>query len=1097
MQPAATGLDHVVVIGASAGGLEAIQELLAHLPAGGHATYVVAQHLSPDHPSQLVDLLKRSTGLEVISAADQQPLGVDRVMVLPPNCDAIFTEEGLSLAEPEPRYGPSPSIDRLFDSLAHHWGHRSVAIVLSGTGSDGACGLRTVGAAGGLTLVQSPASARFDGMPSAAIALGGVDLIAGPAELGAQLCRWFSAGMDWAEGEPAESTPLLLSSAAAQLKQCTGVDFSQYKESTLRRQVQRRMAVRGIHSMEEYLSTLAHDGEEGQALLRNLLVTVTTFFRNPEAFSALKRHLKPLIEKRPADQRLRIWVPACATGEEAYSIGMIVSESMGHPIDLSQRLKIFATDLDEQSLAIGRRGRYPIAAGKTIPADLRERFTKPVDDSFEISKELRNSIVFARHNVSEDPPFPGIDLISCRNALIYFTTPLQERVIDLFGFSLHSGGLLFLGSSESLGRTSGFSAVNPIHRIYERDQQERRSFRHVMAKPIAASPSLKRSAQPPAIVRESVPEQHVKLLEGLIRTLVAPSLIVDENHDLIEVVGNVSPYCKVPEGRLTSAAGAFLRNELQSEAKALLLLVRADRTIARSGSLRLEGLGNPLHLQASPLEIGEHLFTILSFIEDSDNSIADLSELGRSDRDAAFAREIERLERELLSSQNSLRRSMADLEQANEELEASTEELQASSEELQSSNEELEASNEELQATNEELGGLNQQLRSRSEELEQLNNDLENIQGSLSQGMVIVDRQLRITRFSPLAVRVFGLVESDIGQPLIGIPTTLPISGLRDALLAILNGDERRSIEATSEEVSYLAQIMPYRNREGGRLGAIITLTDVSELVALRRAAEASLHEFASLADALDQVVWKRDRTMQRILYVSRRIEALTGWSAQEVCLAPQQLDEAIHPDDRDAVSAARKNPQHGWRVRYRLHCKDGTQRTVEEVATRLDDSSSDGVVGTWADITEDNRLEQTTHRRAQAFQLLAEANGLSLALVDAERQVCFANQAFMAMAGSQDPDHLTAYLGELRISPLAEQASTAQPTALMELAQQVLQENRTVRQPLVKLICGEQSLGWFELELHPLDQGNTHAGALVQLRPSPTTPSNDAQTTT
>ena len=1082
MDSNAAALDHVVVIGASAGGLEAIQELLALLPPDGNVAYVVAQHLAPEHPSQLVDLLKRCTRLPVLSATDQTPLQPGQIVVLPPNCDASFDNGSLRLVPPQPRFGPSPSIDGLFESLAASWGDRGVAVVLSGTGSDGACGLRAVGGAGGLTLVQAPESARFDGMPRAAIALGSVDLVADPAALGAQLCAWFTSGRDWTSRLEDDTAPLLLTSAAAQLKQCTGVDFSQYKESTLRRQVQRRMAIRGVHSLEDYLPLLSTDPSEGQALLQNLLVTVTSFFRNPDAFAALGRQLEPLLARRDPGDRLRVWVPACATGEEAYSIGMTVSEVLGHPADLSQQLKIFATDLDEQSLAIGRRGHYPISAAKAIPEALFERFAVRHDNSFEICKELRSCIVFARHNVSEDPPFPNIDLISCRNALIYFTAPLQERVIDLFGFSLHSGGLLFLGSSESLGRTSGFSVVNPLHRIYERSRQSRSRTRLSLAKPMQAPPLPPRLAHALASVRETVPEQHIKLLEALIRTLAHPCLVVDENHDLVEVVGDVSPFCKLPEGRMTAAAGAFLRDELQSEARALFLLVRADRAAASSGSLQLPGLASTIHLEAAPLQVGERALTVLSFVQEGRDTVSPLAGLGITERDAAFAREIERLERELLASQDSLRRSMADLEQANEELEASSEELQASSEELQSSNEELEASNEELQATNEELGGLNQQLRIRSDELEHLNNDLENIQSSLSQGMVILDRQLRITRFSPLAVRVFGLVESDVGQPLIGVPTTVPLPGLREALLAVVNGDERRSIEATSEEVAYLAQVMPYRDRHGGRLGAIITLTDVSELVALRRAAEASLREFASLADALDQAVWKRDHTMERILHLSRRIEGLTGWSAEELCRNPSLLEAAIHPDDRAAVTAARGMQQPGWSLTYRLIRRDGQERMLQEVATVLEDSNDHGVVGTLADVTEQTQFARTTRLLADGFHALAMAEASSLVLLDGALRLVHSNAGFAEAVGAAAGDSLEPLLDRLTVAVAPGTTADAEPLALRERARRVLQSGAPVLGLMVWLGGDGERRGPFRLDLLPLGPAQPAAGVLLRV---------------
>lgn len=998
MEPPAPDACPVVAIGASAGGLEALQELVARLPADARAAIVIAQHLSPDRPSQLADLLARITPLPVVQAQDPTPLQQGQIVVIPPNRDAIIEAGHLRLSDPLPRFGPSPSIDRLFESLAHDCGEQGLAVVLSGTGSDGACGLRVVGAAGGLTLVQSPESARFDGMPRAALSLGGADLIADAAELGEQLAAWLGQSQGSHLENNLNHEPLLLGNAAAQLQHCTGIDFSQYKESSLRRQLQRRMAIRGLNQLKDYLPVLAAEPAEAQALAQNLLVNVTAFFRDPEAFAALAKHLQPLIHRRHGNDKLRVWVPGCATGEEAYTLAMILSEALQHPADLCQQLKIFATDLDEQSLNIGRRGTYPLAAGKTIPEPYVERFISKKDDSIEVGKQLRNCIVFARHNISEDPPFPNIDLISCRNTLIYFTQPLQERVVDLFSFALAPGSLLFLGGSESLGRSaSGFSVLNPVHRIYARSQVVGRPrSRLTLSMPLQRIAPTQRPSNDLNMPRESVPEQHINLLEALIRTLAHPCLVLDENHDLVEVIGDVSAYCRIPEGRLTAAAGAFLRVELQPEARALFLLVRADRKTASSGLLHLPGLELALRLEAAPLQVGNRALTVLSFIEQREGPVEQVAGLASTDRDAAFAREIERLERELLSSQDTLRRSMADLEQANEELEASSEELQASSEELQSSNEELEASNEELQATNEELGTLNQQLRIRSDELERLNTDLENIQSSLSQGMVIVDRQLRITRFSPLAVRVFGLVDSDIGQPLIGVPTTVPLPDLRDALLAVVHGEERRSIEATSEEVAYLAQVMPYRDRDGMRLGAIITLTDVSELVALRRAAEASLREFSSLADALDQAVWKRDHTMKRFLYISRRIERLTGWSAAELCQDPQLFDEAIHADDRVQVTATRRAQAGGWTVTYRLHRRDGQVKTLQETATVLDDSHDHYIVGTLTDVTEQHRLEQLTRLQAQSFEALVAHDSAPLALVD-DAQGCLAASASFA----------------------------------------------------------------------------------------------------
>jgi two-component system CheB/CheR fusion protein len=599
-----------------------------------------------------------------------------------------------------------------------------------------------------------------------------------------------------------------------------------------------------------------------------------------------------------------------------------------------------------------------------------------------------------------------------------------------------------------------------------------------------------RQAAVASSLRESIAEQHIRLHEALTRSLLPPALVLDENHNLVEVIGNVSAYCRVPEGRITSAAGAFLRDELQSEARALFLLVRADHAAASSASLQLSGRDVPLRLHAAPLQVGDQQLTVLSFIEEPGDAATPRSGLPSPDRDAAFAREIERLERELLSSQDILRRSMADLEQANEELESTSEELQASSEELQSSNEELEASNEELQATNEELSTLNQQLRSRSDELENLNTDLENIQSSLSQGMVIVDRELRITRFSPLAVRVFGLVDSDIGQPLIGVPTTVPLPDLREALLAVMRGEERRSLEATSEEVSYLAQAMPYRNRLGQCLGAIITLTDVSEQVALRRAAEASLREFTSLADALDQVVWKRDHEMRRILYISQRIQGLTGWCAEELCLDSGVLDHAILVEDRAAVAEARRSGAQGWRVTFRLRIADGRLRAFEEVATVLDDGIDHEVVGTLTDVTDVRLMERRNALLASAFQETQATETQSIALLDDTFQFVSVSQAFAACFGSPAVQlrgqSLDCLEGVLTLPPGSDPQAQTGPTAprsLRQLIQDVIHGRHSVQQQPVLLFSGDQPAEHAQLHLLPLGESGQVLGVLLQLQ--------------
>jgi two-component system CheB/CheR fusion protein len=998
---------HVVGIGASAGGLEALQELAGSLVAGAGLAYVVAQHLAPEHRSLIVELVAHATTLPVVTAVDGAPLQADVIAIAPPNHDLTVDGERLRLSDPVPRFGPSPCIDLLFDSIADHWGERGVAVVLSGTGADGARGVRALRVAGGLTLAQTPESAKFDAMPRAAISLGGVDLVLAPGAIGPRLAELTAAGRSGvAEGQPA-AEPLQLDAVTAQLKHACGIDFSEYKASTLRRQVQRRMAIRQVSRLEEYLPLLTAEGEEAQRLVHNLLVAVTAFFRDPLVYEALEQRLGDYVARRTSPERLRVWVPGCASGEEVYSIAMVISAVLGHPADLAANLKIFATDLEEQSLAIARRARYPLAAAKPIPAALRQRFVIEHGSEIEISEGLRACAVFARHDVGEDPPFPSLDLISCRNTLIYFTAPMQERVIDRFRFGLLPGGLLLLGSSESLGsRTAGFAVADAEHGLYSRTPEGARRPRPALV------PLVQRPAKGPpsggriAVLRETVPEQHMALLEALTRALCPAALVLDENHDLVEVLGDVTPFCRLPEGRMTTSAHAFLRPGLQAEARALLVLARADGLAASSQPLQLEDLEGPVRLEARQMWVGERQLTVLTFQPLPPGGREPLPGPPEA-RDAAFDREIERLEHELLASQDTLRRSLAELEQTNEELEASSEELLASSEELQSSNEELEASNEELQATNEELATLNQQLGSRSEELEQLNVELENIQTSLSQGMVIVDRHLRVTRFSPLAVRVFGLVDTDIGQPLRAVPTTVPLPGLEEALKTVLDGGPRQSFEASSEDVAYLIQVVPYLERDGRRRGAIVTLTDVSELVAVRQAAEAALNEFSTLTDALDEVVWKWDHTGTRLLYASQRIQALTGWTPAEVGERPELLEEAIAPADRARVRAARDPLQSHWSITYPFTTRDGRQLWMKESARVVRNGEERFVVGTLADVTDVHGLQERADELAAIFESVFQNASFGVAVLDGQQRVVMANGVFCAAVGF-DPGSIT-----------------------------------------------------------------------------------------
>ena len=831
----------LVAIGASAGGLEALQAFFSAVPSDSRSTFIVAQHLAPTHPSLMVDLLAPTTRLPVRLASDGDVITPGSVFVVPPDRDVTLTRDSVFISEVPERIAPRPSVNRLFESAAETWGSDATAVVLSGTGSDGAEGLRAVREAGGVTMVQDPSTARFAGMPTVALSLTTVDLVAGPAELGARADDLVIGlgDSDWADNNPAAQD--MVRSVVAQLHRQLGLDFSGYKENTIRRQIQRRMAVLQTRSLDDYFAALTSSPDEARNLADNLLVTVTEFFRDPEAFAALRTALSDLLAARSEDDPIRVWVPGCATGEEVYSITMVIADLLGRPANVQRRLRVFGTDLDESSLAVARQAHYPLSAGDGMPAEFRDAFTVADADGLTIAEGIRACTVFARHDVAEDPPFPNIDLVSCRNTLIYFGEPLQHRVLALIAYSVRPHGLLFLGRAENLDdATSAFTPLDSQWRVFARTEEPAvrpdyatssqssrytRSVGHARRVPVSAPVTSK---------------DHDDLLEALVRSSGRRFMVVDESLDLVEVVGDLSPFCRVPEGRATTSAISLLEPQWADQARALLMLSRSEGRAVVGGDLPGKDTESSFRLSVQPLMVAGRDLQIVEFVNEQAES---LDGIVRVARDVTSDEIIAHLQDHLRETQATLSRSLLELQTTNEELEASSEELQAASEELKAANEELESSNEELSATNEELGALNQALRTRTEQLEQLNDVLENIQDAQNQGMIVVDHEATVVRFTPSAVRIFGLMDTDVGRPLADIPAHLPVAGLAEAIETVLQGGARLSIEAPGEPASYLIQILPYYPVPGARLGAIITLTDISEMTQLRSRLESYVEE--------------------------------------------------------------------------------------------------------------------------------------------------------------------------------------------------------------------------------------------------------------
>ena len=741
----------IIVVGSSSGGLEALKQLLGAVRPGLGWCFVIAQHLSPHDPSAMVALLGKVSALPVVEAVDGATIEPDTVFIAPPGADITVNAVTLNLVEPEQARRPWPSIDRLFVSAALALGEDAVAVVLSGAGEDGAAGVESVMAAGGVVVTQDPASAAFGSMPGAAFATGSADLQLPPQSIPGALESILAvrpASPDFDEDPAFASTnDWLLDDAAVEaaivaLHSATGIDYSGYKRSTLRRQIERRVRIAN-RMPAEYVAGLATDSAEAVALSRSILVGVTAFFRDTAVWEELSGLLRDLVATLPPTTQLRMWVPGCASGEEAYTVAMLAAEALGpNHGDLAGRLKLFATDLDERALAATRLARYSDEAVASIPPALRERWLRAIDQEWEVLPALRECVVIAPHNVAFDPPFPRLHLISLRNTMIYFQPHLQDRVLRLCQFALVPEGLLVLGKSEQGPRLDAlFSVAVGGHRIYRRRDSTGPSLlpagRYLPAVPVSSSAAAAtRQYYGPAMYRR------------LLRTLASPSLVLDEDDTLVEVIGDVSQWCVVGEGRHSGHVTDLLREPYRLIVRTMLSQVRQGIGTAVVRRV-VAGPGGPVEVSLTQV-LDDGVGAVVSFRV--------LAAAPAADAPVLVDAEGSTLTAALESAQEALQTMIADLSNSNEELQSLNEELQASAEELQATSEEAQASNEELETANEELTTLNQELQARSGELLNANNHLENIQASMTSGLVMVDRDLRILRYSPLAVRVFSLI---------------------------------------------------------------------------------------------------------------------------------------------------------------------------------------------------------------------------------------------------------------------------------------------------------------------------------------------------
>ena len=900
--PTASGFP-IVAIGASAGGLEAFEQFLRAMPDGSGMGFVVLQHLDPTHASILTEILQRSTRMPVNEACDQVVVEPDHVYVIPPNRDMVISQGALGLSEPHGQRGRHMPIDSFMRSLADDQGALAIGIVLSGTGTDGTLGLRAIHGAGGLCLVQDPATAKYDGMPASAIQAGYASQVLAVEDMPKALSADARLRDLMAQNRESPANDKRLARVLMRLRAGTGHDFSQYKKSTLGRRIARRMVQHGLADMEAYERFLNEHPDEVEALFRELLINVTSFFRDPEVFDFLKKSVLPvLLANRSESEPLRIWVAGCATGEEAFSLAMLLRE-LADELRHELPTQIYSTDIDADAIAVGRAGLYPPDIVEDVSPERLRRFFVKEDKGYRVRKEIRDMVVFALQSVIKDPPFTRLDVLSCRNLLIYLEPELQDRLMPVFHYALRPGGVLCLSPSESIGHH--LDLFEPIERklsLY-RAKPSLASRRALLSSRIAWTPDRRApelggvSARP----REGSVTELAR--RALLQAFAPASVLAELNGDILFVHGETGPYLRLAPGQPTHNILDMARDGLQLELREALQQAAATGApmLEREIAVHDQDKTRTVALSVRPLpgSGAGHRLVLISF-RDVERPVARRGARKAHAGESAETRRIEELERELVLSKQSMGAMVEEQQASNEELQSTNEELQSTNEELQSSNEELETSKEELQSVNEELVTVNAELHSKVEQLTSMQDDMKNLLDNISVGAIFLDRSLMIRRFTQEAANVYRLVSTDLGRPLADIRSELKdVDLLADArtVLDTLVSVER---EVQAGDTWYLARIQPYRTMDNVIDGVVLTFHDVTDQVhaiADRRARDLA----EAIVDAVREPLVVLDRQLRVVAanraYASRfggPVQALLGHSFYEI--GERQWDvEAMH----------------------------------------------------------------------------------------------------------------------------------------------------------------------------------------------------------
>jgi PAS domain S-box-containing protein len=821
----------IVGIGASAGGLEALEQFLSHVPPQSGIAFVVIQHLDPTHKGIMPELLQRTASVTVIQAKDGSEVEPDHAYVIPPNKDMSILHGRLHLFEPAAPRGLRLPIDFFFRSLADDRLERSVGVILSGMGSDGTMGLRAIKEKAGLVLVQEPSSAKFDSMPRSAIEAGLADLVAPAEDLPERITAYFARGLLIKPGLPLEpKAQSALEKVVILLRNHSGHDFSLYKKNTVYRRIERRMGIHQIDKIATYVRFLRENPQELELLFKELLIGVTSFFRDPDAWQNLKDVAIPaLFATSPAGKPLKAWVIGCSTGEEAYSLAIVLKEAL-EELKSARRfpVQIFATDLDRDAIDKARQGLYPDNIAADVSPDRLNRFFVKEENRYRVRKEIRELVVFAEQNVIMDPPFTKLEILTCRNLLIYLAPEIQKKLLPLFHYSLNPGGILFLGGAETIGTfTDLFSPFDPRSRLYKRLDST------LQAEPVEFPPSFIRipAARLPEPGRTEPAGNLQTLADQLLLQQYAPSAILTNNRgDILYISGRTGKYLEPAAGKVNWNIFAMAREGLSYElASAFRKALLQNDEVKMSGlEVKTNGSMQTVDLLVRAIQKPDGLRGMVLVVFLDAVSPADAKTPPRKKRELVGAREAA-LENALREARENLQTAREEMQTSQEEAKSANEELQSTNEELQSTNEELTTSKEELQSVNEELQTLNAELQTKVEALSSADNDWVNLLNSTEIATLFLDSRMLVRRFTSRATNIIKLIPSDVNRPITDLVTDLNYPEMAEDVKEVLKTLVFMEKEVTARDGRWFAvRIMPYRTRENKIDGVVITFTDIT-----------------------------------------------------------------------------------------------------------------------------------------------------------------------------------------------------------------------------------------------------------------------------